>query len=222
MSIFTDGVAPATNVEDRASPAMNDGASGKLLPLPQQEERRKLWRFPAAFRPACVMVDGRMLLGTIRNMSRKGVMVELDTPLRPGTKVAYFWDETRLVNATVIWCDENRVGLENEKEERLYDPTYSYRSVRVPCSLEAMVWIKGDSRRVTVLNLSLGGMRIKNAEVHVGVPLTVRIGGAELYNVAVKWTKKDEAGLRFAERLNRQQLSAILASHSGTVAKREK
>ncbi|MFU7527668.1 PilZ domain-containing protein [Qipengyuania sp. ASV99] len=196
----------------------NAGADSKLSTKHnldvKGQERRAARRFLTAFRPGCIVIDNRIVLGLIRNMSMDGVMIEVDAPLKVGQRVAYFWDENRLVSASVAWSNGNRHGLENETEERVFDCRFSYRSVRVPCTMNAEFWVHGERHLVKMLNLSLGGMRIRAPQLQIGAPLTIGLCGVELYNASVRWSRQGEAGIRFAERLTLSQLTAILSHES--------
>jgi len=208
--------------------AVDDGDAGKNSdnavsagePAPNNDldatgqERRTAQRFLTAFRPGCVVIDNRITFGLIRNMSKFGVMIEVDAPLEVGQRVAYFWDENSLVSAIVAWSNGNRHGLENETEQRVFDCRFSYRSVRVPCTMSAEFWVHGERHLVKVLNLSLGGMRICAPQLQTGAPLTIGMCGVELYNASVRWSRRGEAGIRFAERLTLSQLTAILSHES--------
>jgi len=181
-------------------------------------ERRSLPRFRTAFRPACIVIENRVVLGIFRNMSSEGVLIEVDEPLAEGQRVAYFWNEQQLVHARVIWTEGNRYGLENKTEQRVFDTEHRYRSVRVPCAVEATVWVRGECHMVQVENLSLGGMRVRGIKAWRSAPLTIRIAEIELCNACVAWTrdseKASETGIRFEKSLSRSQLAAILAHDS--------
>ncbi|MEE4199934.1 PilZ domain-containing protein [Erythrobacter sp.] len=209
MSIFTDNTAISQG--DWSPGAETNAPAGEFDEAP---DRRETNRFKTAFRPGCIIIGERVVLGMIRNMSRHGVMIEVEEPLREGQRLSYFWDEHRLVSARVIWSDGNRHGLENDVEAPIYDTRHTYRSVRVPCTLEAEIWANGERQRREVANLSLGGMRVRRLEARPGNPLTIAMAGVELYNADVRWNDGGEAGIRFAERLTRSQLSAILTHES--------
>ncbi len=215
MSISTKAARGSLNVlEQPASAFFPTEQALKVTGAVEEPERRAVPRFITAFRPGCVIIGGRIVLGMIRNMSTNGVMIELDEPLKLGQKVGYFWDENKLVAATVAWSEGNRHGLENDNQERVFDNRFTYRSVRVPCTLEAEVWDRGDRCRAEVDNLSLGGMRIRGVKTWTGAPLSINICGIELFNASVVWIRGNEAGVRFADRLSRSQLAAILSHES--------
>ena len=230
MSIFNDedprhflgaehgafGVAPAPD------DLRGQGTNSSVDPLGPGPDRRSVPRFRAVFRPACVRVGELVEMGMVRDMSHDGAMIELDRPLDrpfdrcldPGRRIAYFWNEKHVVAATVVWAESNRYGLANMRAQRVFDTEHSYRSVRVPCMGQVEVWGRGEQRGVTVANLSLGGMRVRGLTADTGAPLTLRFAGIELYNASPVWSRMRETGLRFAERLNRSELSAILAHES--------
>ncbi|AWW74699.1 hypothetical protein CD351_09720 [Erythrobacter sp. KY5] len=176
-------------------------------------ERRANRRFLAAFRPACLIINNRIHLGMIRNMSDMGVMVQCDQPLKKGDRVAYFWDEAKIVRARVAWSDGNRHGLDNDDQARVFDPSFSYRSVRIPCSMHAKVWAAGNCHVVRVINLSMGGMRIEGLELRPGTLLTIEVGGLEIYNASTKWADGRVAGIHFSKRLTQCELARLMLDH---------
>lgn len=219
MSIFTESRSTAPfALKDSAQAGTGDSAftvaapaNSDSSPLPDRREAR---RFKTAFRPGCVVVGNRVLLGMIRNMSKDGVMIEIDKPLRIGQRVAYFWDEKSLVPAKVAWSEGNRHGLENDDEATIFDTRFSYRSVRVPCTLDAEIWVSGNRHRVEVANLSLGGMRVRGLGDVARRPLTICMAGMEIYNAEIRWTRGGESGIRFTDRLTQSQLAAVLGHDS--------
>ena len=179
-------------------------------------ERRLHKRFKAAFRASCLLVDGRAHMAMIKNMSRSGVMVELEHPLREGDIVHYFWDERRIASARVAWSDGRYHGLDNHEEQPIFDKEFNYRSVRVPCNGEAELWVDGALHRPNLVNLSLGGAQLEGLRVRVGALVTLRFNGVELTNACVRWShgaspaKPARTGLAFSRRMSASQLSAIL------------
>lgn len=182
-------------------------------------ERREVHRFRTAFRPACIIAKRGVQLGTMRNMSRQGVMIELDRPLRLGERVRYFWSEGQIVDGTIAWIEGKSHGIKNVHEERVFDPRYASRSVRVPCEADVELWVGGEAMRGQMCNISLGGMRVKGVNLRRGTPLTVRVCGIELPNTSVRWTDvphaaSGEVGLVFARPLSRCQLAEMLCHES--------
>lgn len=173
-------------------------------------ERRSHRRYPTAYRPGCVIHNNEIYLGLIRNLSKGGAKIDLDHDLRVGDRIAYFWDEQKPVVATVGWTDDGAYGLINEHETELFDDTFGYRSLRVPCAVDAEVWIGGESHLVKVENLSMGGMRVSGLDAWPGALLTINVCGLELYNASVRWFRKGEAGINFSDRLSRAQLAMLL------------
>jgi len=173
-------------------------------------ERRADRRVVSAFRPGCVLADGRMLLGLIRNLSAGGVMIELEESLEPGTRVRYFWDETNIIDAIVAWSEGRAHGLDNAEVARPFANPFPYRSVRVPCDMRAELFVNGLAHHAALENLSLGGMRVSGFRAPRGALLTVRLGDVELPNASVRWCRGDETGIRFERPLTRAQLAAVL------------
>jgi len=182
--------------------------------LAPREERRSRRRMQTAFRPACIVTKGRIALGLLRNISQDGAMIEIDEKLNVGDRVAYFWDEQRLIDARVVRVDGNRYGLANDDEQRADEVDRRFRSVRVPCTVEADIWVGGEHHRARIANLSLGGMQAYGITARKGAPLTIRFAGIELCNACVVWSKGGRTGIRFEQRLSRSQLAATLSHDS--------
>lgn len=179
-------------------------------PLDRAPDRRADRRVISAFRPGCVLVEGRMLLGLIRNLSAGGVMIELEEALEPGTRVRYFWDETNIIDAVVAWSEGRSHGLDNAQAARPFANPFPYRSVRVPCAMRAEIFANGLCHHAALENLSLGGMRVSGFRAPRGALLTVGLGEVELANASVRWCRGDETGIRFERPLTRAQLASIL------------
>ncbi|MEQ8411335.1 MAG: PilZ domain-containing protein [Erythrobacter sp.] len=173
-------------------------------------ERRGDNRVKSAYRPGCVLLPGRMVLGVIRNLSKGGAMIELDERIEPGTEVRYFWDETNIMDAVVAWADGRAHGLENAEHARPFDNPFPYRSVRVPCAMRAELWVGGQRRFADIENLSLGGVCLRGLAACRGALLTVKLGDVELCNATVRWVREGVAGVRFERPLTRGDLARIL------------
>lgn len=173
-------------------------------------ERRCGTRVKSAYRPGCVLLPGRMLLGVIRNLSQGGVMIELDERVEPGTEVRYFWDETNIIEAVVAWSDGRAHGLDNAAHARPFESPHPYRSVRVPCALRAELFVGGQRQYADIENLSLGGVGLRGLSACRGALLTVKLGDVELCNASVRWIRDDVAGVRFETPLTSHQLGRIL------------
>lgn len=172
--------------------------------------RRGHRRHLAAYRPACILVRGRMYFGVMRNVSTGGAMIEVEADLAMGERVTYFWDETNCIEATVAWREGRRFGLENGKDVKLFEQAWPHRSVRVPCETRAEAWLAGRRQEIEVFNLSLGGMRVRGLDVLVGTMLTIRICRREFAAASVRWIRDGEAGIRFAHRLTPASVAALL------------
>lgn len=208
-----DGTIVSADAAVPSIASADGGAHNPIAPV-AVEDRRSEHRFQTAFRPACVVANGRIALGILRNMSQGGVMIELDVTLEQGDRVAYFWDEQQLVEATVVRVDGNHYGLSNVTGQCVSVNDNAYRSVRVPCAVEADIWVHGEHHRARIANLSLGGMRLVGIDAWKGAPLTIRFAGVELCNACAVWSHDGEIGIRFENRLTRAQLSAILSHES--------
>ncbi|KPP85097.1 PilZ domain-containing protein [Erythrobacter sp. HL-111] len=220
MSISHDGESRAPfacgSHDDKVSFGEATDFQDETPSVPPPPERRADRRVVSAFRPGCVLSNGRMLLGIIRNLSSGGVMIELDEPIEPGTRVRYFWDETNVIDAVVAWVDGRAHGLENAADARPFANPFPYRSVRVPCAMRAEIFAGGMCHFAALENLSLGGMRVSGFKAPAGVLLTVRLGGVEFAGASVRWSQRDETGIRFAAPLTRAQLARILTGMSET------
>jgi hypothetical protein len=219
MSISHDYHQPHGFVRDEAAHggapeeehAASPGSADAVAP-----DRRADRRVVSAFRPGCVLTEGRVLLGIIRNLSAGGVMIELDESIEPGTRVRYFWDETNVIDAVVAWSEGRAHGLDNADAARPFASAYPYRSVRVPCAMRAEIHVNGLVHHAALENLSLGGMRVSGFRAPTGALLTVRLGDVELAGATVRWCRADETGIRFAAPLSRTQLSGILTGMSAS------
>lgn len=179
------------------------------------EDRRSEERHDTIYRPCCILCDGKVHLGLIRNQSPGGAQVEVDADLKAGDEVIYFWDYKNSVDARVVWAEDGRIGLIHTADVDPFKHKFPPRSVRVPLKGEATVWFNGVKDTVEVENISLGGMSVVDEGVlDVGTRLTIQFCGIEICDASVRWQGGGRAGIRFAERLNRKSLAKILQHKS--------
>ena len=184
-----------------------------MAPMQQLEERRANDRHQAIYRPCCLFLDGHASVGLVRNFSKGGARIDTDADLKVGDEITYFWDAQTRIAATVIWRDGRAAGVEHTNQVTVPERVYPMRSVRVPCEAEAFCWVKGQLHTALVENVSIGGMRLRGLPpVEPGTLLTVELCGFEFSSVAVRWYKDQRAGLRFANRLSRNELTQLLSN----------
>lgn len=174
-------------------------------------DRRSDDRHKATYRPCCVIGEGRVTLGLIRNFSKNGARVEVQADFQPGDVIKYFWEADSCISARVVWCDGNAIGLEHLQRSRARSGRYPMRSVRVPCESEAQIWSGGCRYRAQIENISLGGMRLSGLPaLKTGSLVSIQFCGLEFDAASVRWSDGLDTGVRFAKRMTRDDLAQLL------------
>lgn len=174
-------------------------------------ERRRSERFQTTYRPCCVVADGRILLGLIRNFSVGGAQIEIDAELEVGTQISYFCEMQALVPGRIAWRNGKSHGIQHFQGQAPARERFPSRSVRVPCQAEAKCWVNGICHSVRLENISLGGLRVRGLpDFMPGTLATVEFCGLQFELVTIRWSKDESAGLRFSQRLSRETLARLL------------
>jgi hypothetical protein len=179
--------------------------------IPAPLERRQNERYRSTYLHCCVVADGEMMLGLIRNVSTGGVRIEIEADLEVGTGISYFCETHVLVPGTIVWRSGNSYGVRHLERDASTRGDFPVRSVRVPCRAEARVWVRGACHSVWLDNISLGGVRVTGLpDFRPGTLCTVEFCGLQFELMTIRWSKDGSTGLRFAQRFNRDYLARLL------------
>ena len=82
-----------------------------------------------------------------------------------------------MARARLAGSDGSLHGLDNDKDQVIFDKEFNYHSVRVPCKGEVDASVEGSLHRPRLVNLSPGGAQLEGLRVRVGTLMTLRFGG---------------------------------------------
>lgn len=174
-------------------------------------ERRISERFQTTYRPCCVVADGRIMLGLIRNFSLGGAQIEVDAELEVGAQITYFCELQARVPGKIAWRKGRSHGIQHLEGRAPIQENFPARSVRVPCQVRADCWVNGVCHSVRLENISLGGVRVRGLpDFMPGTLASVEFCGLQFELVTIRWSKDETAGLRFSQRLSRETLARLL------------
>ena len=176
-----------------------------------QIERRQMERSMRVLRPACLEIDGAASVALMRDISRSGAGFEGAGRFVVGQEIRYRWGDNGYRSAKVIWVDGSRFGVANDQlcDEADLVPA-KYRSVRVPISAPASLFVNGDRVEGEVINFAQRGVCILACSpVGQGALATIKIGRRFLENVTSKWIDGDRVGFALAEPLPVREMAAI-------------
>lgn len=210
MSISTELVSPTTASLNASLVRAPEGGTLQLVPKPS-EDRREAARVTTVYRPCCVDNGDRAGSGLIRNWSETGAQIETSLPMQLGDTISYFWDTLFSVECTVIWQHNGKVGVEHK--ERIEMPTSEYppRTVRIPCSQTARIWVGGVGHDCKLANVSLVGAQLFGVvPIPKGWLVTLEIGGNYFTSCSVRWASDGSMGIQFGKKIRVEQLEGIL------------
>ena len=176
-------------------------------------ERRASSRPSARFQTACIEIDGISSIALMRDLSQDGAGFESDVPLTCGQPISYRWGNEDFFHGKVIWAANGRFGVQNDPDSPVYTPTpgYAYRSVRIPVSLPASVYVDAVRHEAELVNLAHRGLCLLiDQPVVQGSLATIRVGCNLLEAATIKWSDGYEKGIALAQPLSLREMSAML------------
>jgi len=166
-------------------------------------ERRRERRGISTFRSAYVRAGGAFYFVTLRNISDSGICLEGDVDVAVGDTIEYCFDSNGERSGVVKWVEDGRFGVSAASDEVPPDglgAAYPPRSVRLPITYTASLFVDGCSRTVELHNLSLRGACVAGMEsLAPGQLVSLEIAGRSFELATVRWARAGLAGIRFAE-----------------------
>jgi hypothetical protein len=196
--------------------SISSDALGALPPqadkaaLSEADQRRE-GRVQTVYQPCCVRSGAQCNLGLIRNISQGGLMIETDLDVEPGIEIEYFQETVHWRRARVIWRKGRRLGLENIDEFEPDSPSFPHRSLRIPTSLVARLWLAGRGVEVGIGNISHKGVLAFGVPpIACGQLVTLTIAGREFANTSLRWWADGSAGFQFERPISMRALTELI------------
>jgi hypothetical protein len=175
-------------------------------------DRRSQPRSIRTLKPVFVETEDTALVALMQDISTTGAGLAVTAPLRIGQDVRYRWGTRPFQTGRVIWVQNGRVGIANDCEllpDDLIEP--NYRSVRVPLSAPATVFVGGKRLDAEILNVAQSGVSALTSQaVPSGALATIKIGRRYFEGATAKWTDKEQTGFRLARALPVSEMSNLL------------
>jgi hypothetical protein len=174
-------------------------------------DARREGRVQTVYQPCCLRSGTQCNLGLIRNLSPGGLMVETDLDVPAGTEIEYFQETAHWRRARVAWRDGRRMGLANIDEVEPDGPHFPHRSLRIPTSLVARLWVAGQGVEVGIGNISNKGVLAFGVPpIACGNLVTLTIAGQEFANTSLRWWADGSAGFAFERPISMRALTELL------------
>ena len=179
-------------------------------------ERRAFDREVTAFKAAYLLIGDRMHFVTLKNISEYGVKFAGCSSVKVGDKVRFGFDPTRLCEGVVRWVEGGSFGIQTSNRDAyklITQSAYPLRSLRLPVSADASLFLDGRETAVQIMNLSIRGMCIRShVDLSPNMEVSIFMNGYSFEGATVRWVDRDRAGIRFATPVSGQEICKITES----------
>jgi len=194
---------------------------------PQCPERRTGERHLSLLRVGALVIGGRRELCLIRNISAGGMMIRPYSAIGEGTHVSIELKHGESVSGVARWSRDMLVGIAFDGTIdvlALLTPSGTGPTPRMPridLNCSALLRQDGDVVRVSVVNISQGGICISTtAELKQDGNVIVSVPGLHSAAGVVKWNEDEQYGIRFNRVFPVHELMAFLKEQQQTEEQR--
>lgn len=200
-----------------------DSSTSRLasLTLDLDGERREHQRLRTVYRIVPAETDQDSGLVRMRNISDRGMALEVGFPTCLGDSIRLTLAEGDVLRGTVVWSKENECGVRFDapidsirvlRESAVAMRSALHRQPRLPISRKGVASSERGMRAVELRDVSQRGMKLLHdgsftPGLHVKVSLS---SGVERRGV-VRWTRDRWAGVMLTEPFSARELGAISA-----------
>ncbi len=174
----------------------------------ESSERRRNLRTATVFQVAKLITTRFEELCLLRDVSPSGLKAEVYCPVTAGERIEIELKTEHRVTGRVAWSDGASIGMQFDHEVPMLamlahcafdDRVARIRPSRLVCSLDGGLVVDGREEAVTVLNVSLAGLKI-TLDQHPHDPRAIAVL-PQLGRRActVRWARGGEAGIQFDE-----------------------
>ncbi len=176
-------------------------------------DRRQAQRSIATFKSAYVLNSAGIHFVTLRNISETGICFDACPGVSVGDEITFSYDSEGPKSGTVRWVADGRFGV-SASIGQLPGSCPSrrpLRSVRLPMSLKAELFVEGRREQVAIHNLSLRGTCIDSVPgLRPGQLVSIEIGGRSFELATVRWQAAHRAGICFAKPVAPHEFRALV------------
>lgn len=165
-------------------------------------DRRHEPRATSTFKSAYVQTQSGLFYVTLRNVSDSGVCLDAYPGAAEGDEIQYCFDSTGPRTGVVKWVKDGRFGVSTEPDSFVNGTPQNFppRSVRLPLSFAASLFINGHQEGVMISNLSIRGACINSPyKLQAGQLVSLKIADRCFELATIRWARQGCAGVRFAE-----------------------
>ena len=188
-------------------------------------ERRCEGRTATMFRPVLFETDQFAGFCLVRNLSPNGMRGRVYTSFAEGLAITVQFSPDRIVEGTVIWCEDEHVGVQFDEpidvEQVLADLARKLiegkinRAPRLQITCKADVVIGDRTLAIGLQDISQRGIKAVASFVKPGDEVWVRLEGLER-KALVRWTQSGIAGFNFVRPLSFEELAYwVIGQQSG-------
>lgn len=184
-----------------------------------EQERRSTDRVQTVLLVARVIAEHDQGLARLRNVSDRGMGLQLQIPVLLGDAITVDLGEGMTVNGRVMWTCGQECGLRLDEEidsAALLGELAARsrrgraRAVRLPVEISAMTSGDNGMRRVEVKDVSQRGMKLKHdGSLTEGLQLKIILSSGKERRGVVRWSRDNVAGLMLLEPFSTEDLGSI-------------
>lgn len=183
-------------------------------------ERRQEPRARSMFKSAYVRTSSGLEFVTLRNQSDSGLCLDAFRGVSEGEEIEFCIDDTGPRTGKVRWVKDGLCGIATDVSNAADGATqlFPHRSVRLPISVEVVLYVNGRQQPATLHNISIRGACISSPSSFAsGQLISLEIGGFCFELASIRWSRHGLFGLRFAEAIHpsrfRRLIERIQTSH---------
>lgn len=180
---------------------------------PAPRQRRADERHVSLLRVGSLLIDGRRELCLIKNISAGGMLIRPYSQIAEGTRVSIELRQGEPVEGFARWTDGDNVGVEFDDTidviGLISNPNDGPRPRKPRIEVSCSGWLREDGyiHRVTVANVSQGGLKIlSTSDLPVGGDAVISLSGLPPCPAVIRWRSGDSYGVTFNRALSLPQL----------------
>lgn len=180
------------------------------------ESRRENDRHLRVYKPALIECDGLGVVGILRDVSSKGAGFEVEGEhFKVGQAIDYRWGDRPDISGRIVWADAGRIGVLNDEIDADYEAALKrYRSVRLPFSAPANIYVDGMRLAAETLNFAQRGVcALVAGEIRQGALATIEIGRRCFQSATAKWIDGERVGFALRDTMGPGQMNALQAGN---------
>ncbi len=196
--------------------------------LPQPPDRRTGTRYTTLLRVGVLETEGGKELCLIRNISAGGLMANVYSEIRKGSRSSVELKSGHQVAGTVVWTQDGSIGLQFDAAIDVADvltasaDASGSRRPRMPrIEVDCFASVRAGARtyRARTLDVSQGGVKLQvDAELQPGEVVVAMSGFRPIHGV-VRWCDGAVAGIAFNQVIPLGELIPWLKEHARSASR---